>query len=80
MRDEECFRRDPKGLYAKAKAGGIENFTGLDSPYEEPDDPEIRLTTIGTAEEAADQIIDELRRRRTHLRYAGGDYPLHTII
>jgi bifunctional enzyme CysN/CysC len=61
---EECIRRDPKGLYAKAKAGGIEHFTGLDSPYEEPEDPELRVTTIGSAEEAAEQIIDELRRRR----------------
>jgi bifunctional enzyme CysN/CysC len=61
---EECIRRDPKGLYAKAKAGAIEHFTGLDSPYEEPESPEMRLTTIGTADEAAGQIIDELRRRR----------------
>ena len=61
---EECIRRDPKGLYAKAKAGGIENFTGLDSPYEAPEDPEIRLTTIGAPEEAASRIIDELRWRR----------------
>ena len=36
---EECIRRDPKGLYAKAKAGGIEHFTGLDLPYEEPERP-----------------------------------------
>ncbi|MGA8549718.1 MAG: sulfate adenylyltransferase subunit CysN [Stellaceae bacterium] len=62
---EECIRRDPKGLYAKAKAGGIEHFTGLDSPYEPPQAPEMRVTTIGTsAEQAAAAIIDELRRRR----------------
>jgi bifunctional enzyme CysN/CysC len=62
---EECIRRDPKGLYAKAKAGRIEHFTGLDSAYEEPEAPEIRLTTIDvTPEQAAEQIIDELRRRR----------------
>ncbi len=61
---EECIRRDPKGLYAKAKAGGIEHFTGLDSPYEAPEAPELRVTTVGTAEEAATQIIDELQRRR----------------
>jgi bifunctional enzyme CysN/CysC len=61
---EECIRRDPKGLYAKAKAGGIEHFTGLDSPYEAPEAPELRVTTIGTAEEAAELIIDELRLRR----------------
>ncbi len=62
---EECIRRDPKGLYAKARAGRIENFTGLDSPYEVPETPELRLTTVGaTPEDAAGQIIDDLRRRR----------------
>ena len=61
---EECIRRDPKGLYAKTKAGEIENFTGLDSPHEEPEAPEMRLTTIGAAEAAAIQIIDELRWQR----------------
>jgi bifunctional enzyme CysN/CysC len=62
---EECIRRDPKGLYAKARAGRIENFTGLDSPYEAPKTPELRLTTVGiTPEDAAGQIIDDLRRRR----------------
>jgi bifunctional enzyme CysN/CysC len=61
---DECIRRDPKGLYAKAKLGRIENFTGVDSPYEPPEAPEVRLITIGTtAEEAAAQIIDKLRRR-----------------
>ena len=37
----------PKGLYAKAKAGTIKNFTGVDAPYEAPDAPEIRLRTLG---------------------------------
>jgi bifunctional enzyme CysN/CysC len=40
---EECERRDPKGLYAKARAGELPGFTGIDSPYEAPDDPELRL-------------------------------------
>jgi bifunctional enzyme CysN/CysC len=62
---DECIRRDPKGLYAKAKAGRIENFTGLDSPYEPPQAPELRLDTLALApEDAAAQIIDVLRRRR----------------
>jgi bifunctional enzyme CysN/CysC len=62
---EECMRRDPKGLYAKARAGQLENFTGLDSPYEVPEAPEIRMTTIGMAPEtAAERIIDELRARK----------------
>ncbi len=61
---DECIRRDPKGLYAKAKAGRIENFTGLDSAYEAPEAPEIRVVTVGaTPEAAAEYILDELRRR-----------------
>jgi bifunctional enzyme CysN/CysC len=61
----ECIRRDPKGLYAKARAGRIENFTGIDSPYEPPEAPELRITTIGIPpEDAAAQIIDALRWRR----------------
>ena len=62
---DECIRRDPKGLYAKAKAGRLEHFTGLDSPYEAPDAPEIRVTTIGvTPEVVAERILDELRDRK----------------
>jgi bifunctional enzyme CysN/CysC len=61
---DECIRRDPKGLYAKAKAGQLEHFTGLDSPYETPEAPELRVTTIGTTPESVvDHVIDELRRR-----------------
>jgi PmbA protein len=44
---EECVERDPKGLYAKAMAGTIRNFTGIDSPYEPPDSPELHLETRG---------------------------------
>jgi bifunctional enzyme CysN/CysC len=62
---DECIRRDPKGLYAKAKAGSIENFTGFGSPYEAPDSPEIRVTTIGISPEiVAEQILAELRDRK----------------
>src|ERR1700720_1395223 len=62
---EECMRRDPKGLYAKARAGRLEHFTGLDSPYEAPEAPEIRITTIGaTPDIAAEQILKELRTRK----------------
>ena len=61
---EECVRRDPKGLYAKAKAGRIEHFTGLDSPYEPPEAPEFRVETVGSSPESiAEAILDELRRR-----------------
>jgi bifunctional enzyme CysN/CysC len=61
---EECIRRDPKGLYAKAQAGGIPNFTGIDSPYERPENPEIRLATVGREPDAiAEQLIEDLRER-----------------
>ena len=61
---EECMRRDPKGLYAKARSGAIPNFTGIDSPYEAPDAPEVRLLTIDAdAEALSDKLIEELRER-----------------
>jgi bifunctional enzyme CysN/CysC len=57
----EAERRDVKGLYKKARAGQLKNFTGIDSPYEPPENPEIRIdTTAMTPEEAADLIIDRL--------------------
>ena len=60
---EECEKRDVKGLYAKARAGELPNFTGISSPYENPINPEIRIdTTTMTAEEAADFIIDYLSK------------------
>jgi bifunctional enzyme CysN/CysC len=58
---DECARRDPKGLYAKAKAGTIKNFTGFDAPYEAPTNPEIHLRTLGQQpEKLAEQILKEL--------------------
>jgi bifunctional enzyme CysN/CysC len=54
--------RDAKGLYKKARRGDLRNFTGIDSPYEAPENPEIHLDTARlTAEEAAEQVIDHLR-------------------
>ena len=54
--------RDPKGLYKKARAGEIEHFTGIDSPYEAPLDPDIRLdTTAAEANELAERIVEMLR-------------------
>jgi len=59
---EECMRRDPKGLYAKAKSGAIPNFTGIDSPYEAPEAAEVTLRTVGTTPEAlARELIGRLR-------------------
>jgi bifunctional enzyme CysN/CysC len=55
---EEAERRDVKGLYKKARAGQLKNFTGIDSPYEAPENPEMRIdTTKLTAEQAADAIV-----------------------
>jgi len=57
---EECERRDVKGLYAKARAGEIFNFTGLDDPYEEPQQPEVRVSTVGRL---VDESVDEVFRK-----------------
>ena len=61
---EECIRRDPKGLYAKAKAGQIKNFTGFDAPYEAPENAEIHLHTSGQeVQQLADQVVKVLTDR-----------------
>jgi adenylyl-sulfate kinase len=61
---EECRRRDPKGLYKKADAGLIQNFTGISAPYEEPLAPDIHVrTNEGTAEEHADWILQQARKK-----------------
>lgn len=61
---EVCEQRDPKGLYQKARAGQIKNFTGLDSPYEAPDKPEITLKTAEqTIDESVEQIVSDLKQR-----------------
>lgn len=61
---EVCEARDPKGLYRKARAGQIKNFTGIDSAYEQPESPDIDLDTSElTPEVLADRVLAELRRR-----------------
>src|SRR5581483_11091981 len=61
---EVCEARDPKGLYRKARAGLITNFTGIDSLYEPPESPELRLDTRASHPEAlAEAVLVELRRR-----------------
>jgi bifunctional enzyme CysN/CysC len=58
----EAEKRDPKGLYKKARAGEIKNFTGIDSPYEPPETAEIRIDTASlSAAEAADEIVEHLK-------------------
>jgi len=56
----DCERRDPKGLYAKARAGEITHFTGIDSPYQRPKNPDLRLTPDHSAAELAQKVIDLL--------------------
>ena len=60
---EACAERDPKGLYAKALRGEIRNFTGVDSPYERPEDPDLRLDTEELSpEECVDLLTERLER------------------
>jgi bifunctional enzyme CysN/CysC len=61
---DECMRRDPKGLYAKANAGTIKNFTGVDAPYELPEAAEIHLLTAGQEpEQLAERVVKNLAER-----------------
>jgi len=61
---DTCEKRDPKGLYKKARAGEIKQFTGIDAPYEEPKNPEIILDTDAyNVEECAEQVIESLRKK-----------------
>ena len=58
---EECERRDVKGLYKKARNGEIPNFTGISSPYEAPENPEIEIDTTDTPlEEAVDKVMKQI--------------------
>lgn len=63
---EECERRDVKGLYKKARAGEIENFTGISAPFEKPENPDIIIDTekenvTGSAQKVLDHILPKLR-------------------
>jgi adenylylsulfate kinase len=61
---EECEKRDPKGLYQKARQGDIKDFTGIDSPYEAPESAEITLNFSGqTAEQSAEQLFELLKQK-----------------
>jgi bifunctional enzyme CysN/CysC len=64
---EVCMQRDPKGLYEKAKAGKIRNFTGIDSPYEAPETAELTIRTVEAAPDAHAQAIVEFLRSRGYL-------------
>lgn len=56
---EECEKRDPKGLYKKARAGEIKEFTGISAPYEKPQKPEIHIDADNTSVEDAVKVITE---------------------
>jgi len=60
----ECERRDPKGLYHKARVGELRNFTGIDSAYEPPEAADLHLRTLETTvADGVDRIIEALQRR-----------------
>lgn len=60
---EDAEKRDPKGLYKKARAGVIPEFTGVSAPYEEPENPEILIRSVETpVEQAVQQIVDYLTK------------------
>ncbi|RWA87167.1 MAG: sulfate adenylyltransferase subunit CysN [Mesorhizobium sp.] len=61
---EECARRDPKGLYARALSGEIKNFTGVDSPYEAPENPEIHLETLGKSPQEMAEALEHWLNER----------------
>ena len=59
---EVCESRDPKGLYKKARAGEIKDFTGIDDPYESPERPELRLDSLDQSpDQLAQQVVAYLR-------------------
>ncbi len=62
---EVCEQRDPKGLYKKARAGGIKNFTGIDAPYEKPEHPEVTINTANLDTQLS------LEKILSHLTQAG---------
>jgi bifunctional enzyme CysN/CysC len=80
---EECERRDPKGLYAKARRGELVNFTGIDSNYEPPVAPEIHLDTVAKSPaECVDRVLLYLDSKALH-NTVGGDsskWPVPTLV
>ena len=61
---EVCEKRDPKGLYKKARAGEIKGFTGVDDPYEPPISPELTLdSSTLTADELGDEVVFFLKQK-----------------
>jgi bifunctional enzyme CysN/CysC len=71
---EECARRDTKGLYERALKGEIKNFTGVDSPYEAPENPEVHLRTLGRSAEEMVETLEQwlIERDSAEDQYDGG--------
>src|SRR5690606_1774598 len=71
---EECAKRDTKGLYARALKGEIKNFTGVDSPYEVPENPEIHLKTVGRSAEEMVEALEQwlIERDSAEDQFDGG--------
>lgn len=63
---EECERRDPKGLYARARSGELKGLTGVDAPYEPPENPDLVLDTTGADIDAlVGEVIELLNKKRS---------------
>lgn len=60
---EVCEQRDVKGLYKKARAGEVKNFTGIDAPFEAPENPSYSISTEGKVEDAANELLDGIIKR-----------------
>ena len=59
---EECVRRDPKGLYEKARSGAIKNYTGISSPFEEPANPDLILdTSVLSIDDSVARVLEHLK-------------------
>ena len=59
---EECMRRDPKGLYEKAKSGVLKNYTGISSPFEEPANPDLILdTSLLNIDDAVARVLEHIK-------------------
>ena len=71
----ECEKRDPKGLYARARAGELKGLTGVDAPYEPPENPDLVLDTTGAdIDELVAQVIELLNRKRS-IHLSDNEYP-----
>lgn len=66
---EVCEKRDPKGLYKKARSGNLKQFTGIDSPYENPLKPEIHIKTVDSSIEESVKIILHFLKKYEYLSY-----------